>query len=148
MTRAEALLKLLKLGGLSYREIAGNMGGSAFEVHEAVAYLRSNNVIKPVFDKRHKSPPIYEITPEYIEKTAMQELPSSQGNELPMEPVRPDLHLLRGEDHPENSTPTDTQGGEIKAVYCPACGLDSIRGRRGHAEGTCRHKTVCGSTVI
>lgn len=149
MTRSEALLKLLARGGLSYESILETMGGSSAEVHEVVRELKKSGAIKlHKFGSMQTS--VYEINPdkpEPKEAPKVQPMPSSEGNERALEPVQPTLRLVRGANDSANSEAANPNIGEIKAVICAACGLDSIRSRRGHAAGSCRHKNTCDSAV-
>ena len=150
MTRTEALLKLLAHGGLTYVSIVETTGWQAVDVHEAIGVLERDKSIILRDRSRHAQAPIYEINPdkpEPKEAPKVQPMPSSEGNERPVEPVQSNVYPLRRKVHPAAEKPTDSQFGEIAAVFCSACGMDAIRGRRGHAAGSCRHKNACDSTV-
>ena len=150
MTRTEILLKLLACGGLTYVSILQTTGWLASDVHKAVSDLRADQSIILKNRTRQGLVPIYEINPdkpEPKEAPKVQPVPSSEGNERPLEPVQPIVPVVRGANDSTIPAPANSQVGEIKSVLCAACGLDSIRARRGQDSGTCRFKNACDSAV-
>ena len=150
MTRTETLLKLLALGGLTYVSIVETTGWTASDVHETVRQLKADQSIFLKHRTRQGLVPIYEINPdkpEPKEAPKVQPMPSSEGDKRTLEPVQPNVHVLRRSVHPAAEKPADSQVGEIAAVLCSSCGMDAIRGRRGQDSGTCRHKNTCDSAV-
>ena len=150
MTRSETLLKLLNLGGLTYLDLLQTTGWKASELHETVASRKADKSIILKYRTRQNLPPIYEINPdkpEPKESQKVQPVPCSEGNIRALEPVQPNVYPLRSSVHPAAEKPADFQIGEIAAVLCSACGMDSIRARRRQDSGTCRHKNACDSAV-
>jgi hypothetical protein len=132
MTRTEALLKLLAHGGLSYLDLLQTTGWKAAELHETVSELKSDKSIVLKYITRQNLPPIYEINPDKPEPKT----PTPSGS----------LHAIQAIVHPILHAKVP-EVGEIKAVLCHSCGLDSVAARRGFEAGTCRHKTTCDSAV-
>lgn len=62
MTRAEALRKLLALGGLYRDEIFAAMGGNPFEVAKAITELRRSGDMQPVREDWVRQ--VYRLTDE------------------------------------------------------------------------------------
>jgi hypothetical protein len=132
MTRSEALLKLLAHGGLSYVGIVEETGWPAMQVHEAVAHCKADQSIILRQRVRQGLAPIYEINPD----KPVTKVTTPTGS----------LHAIQAIVHPILHAKVPAVG-EIKAVPCKSCGLDSVAARRGFEAGTCRHKTACDSAV-
>lgn len=150
MTRSETLLKLLSLGGLTYEQLLQTTGWKAVELHKTVAVCKADKSILLRYRSRQNLRPIYEINPdkpEPKEAAKVQPMPSGEGNKRALEPVQPNVYPLRRSVHPAAEKPADTQFGEIAAVLCESCGMDSIRARRGQDSGACRHKNTCDSAM-
>ena len=150
MTRTETLLRLLAHGGLTYFAILQTTGWLASDAHEAVSDLKADQSIILKHRTRQGLVPIYEINPdkpEPKEAPKVQPMPSSEGNKRALEPVQPNVRLVRGANDSADKTSSNSNIGEIKSVLCAACGLDSVRARRGQYPGTCRSKNTCDSAV-
>lgn len=133
MTRTETLLKLLSLGGLTYEQLLQTTGWKAVELHETVAVCKVDKSILLRYRSRQNLPPIYEINPE---KPASK-VATPTGS----------LHAIQAIVHPILHAKVAPAAGEIKAVLCKSCGLDSVAARRGFEAGSCRHKNTCDSAV-